>query len=38
MKFTSAIKKCINGEFQDAKTIAALLFYAKILETQGTST
>ena len=38
MKFTSAIKKCINGEFQDAKTVAALLVYAKILEKRGTST
>ena len=36
MKFTSAIKKCINGEIQDAKTVAALLVYAKILETEGT--
>lgn len=38
MKYTSAIKKCINGEFQDAKTVAAILVYAKIIETQGTST
>ena len=36
MKFTSAIRKCINGEIQDAKTVAALLVYAKILETEGT--
>lgn len=32
IKFTSAIKKCINGEIQDAKTVAALLVYAKIIE------
>jgi ADP-ribose pyrophosphatase len=32
IKFTSAIKKCINGEIQDAKTVAALLVYAKVLE------
>jgi hypothetical protein len=38
MRYTSAIKKCINGEFQDAKTVAAILVYAKILETDGTFT
>jgi ADP-ribose pyrophosphatase len=36
MKFTSAIKKCINGEIQDAKTVAALLIYAKVLEAKRT--
>jgi ADP-ribose pyrophosphatase len=36
MKFTSAIRKCINGEIQDAKTVAALLVYAKILGMEGT--
>jgi ADP-ribose pyrophosphatase len=38
IRYTSAIKKCINGEFQDAKTVAAILVYAKILETDGTFT
>ena len=38
MKFASAIKKCINGEFQDAKTVAALLVYAKTLEAKSRST
>ena len=38
MKFTSAIKKCINGEFQDVKTVAALLVYAKTLEAEGIAT
>ena len=36
IKFTSAIKKCINGEIQDAKTVAALLVYAKVLEAKCT--
>ena len=36
MNFTSAIKKCINGEIQDAKTVAALLIYAKVLEAKCT--
>jgi ADP-ribose diphosphatase len=38
MKFTSAIKKCVNGEFQDVKTMAALLVYAKTLEAEGIAT
>lgn len=32
MKVSTAIKKCLNGEIQDCKTIAALLAYAKISE------
>ncbi len=32
MKLTSAIRKCINGEIQDAKTVAALLVYAKLMK------
>jgi len=36
MGFTSAIKKCMNGEIQDAKTVAALLIYAKVLEDKCT--
>jgi ADP-ribose pyrophosphatase len=32
MRLTTAIKKCINGEINDCKTVAALLAYAKILE------
>jgi hypothetical protein len=34
MKLTTAIKKCINGEIEDCKTVAALLAYAKISETR----
>jgi hypothetical protein len=30
MRLTTAIKKCINGEINDCKTVAALLAYAKI--------
>jgi ADP-ribose pyrophosphatase len=30
MKLTTAIKKCISGEIEDCKTIAALLAYARI--------
>jgi ADP-ribose pyrophosphatase len=29
MKLTTAIKKCISGEIEDCKTVAALLIYAK---------
>jgi hypothetical protein len=29
MKLTTAIKKCIRGEIEDCKTVAALLIYAK---------
>ena len=32
MKLTTAIRKCITGEIQDCKTVAALLAYAKISE------
>jgi ADP-ribose pyrophosphatase len=32
MKLTSAIRKCIAGEIQDCKTVAALLVYAKMYE------
>lgn len=32
MRITTAIKKCINGEINDCKTVAALLAYAKISE------
>jgi len=30
MKLTTAIKKCVSGEIEDCKTIAALLAYARI--------
>jgi ADP-ribose pyrophosphatase len=30
MRLTTAIKKCINGEINDCKTVAALLAYAKM--------
>jgi hypothetical protein len=32
MRISTAIKKCINGEINDCKTVAALLAYAKISE------
>jgi ADP-ribose pyrophosphatase len=32
MKLNKALEKCINGEIEDCKTIAALLAYAKISE------
>jgi ADP-ribose pyrophosphatase len=32
MKLTTAIRKCIGGEIQDCKTVAALLAYAKMFE------
>jgi ADP-ribose pyrophosphatase len=32
MKLTTAIRKCIAGEIQDCKTVAALLAYAKMSE------
>jgi ADP-ribose pyrophosphatase len=28
MKLSAAVKKCFNGEIEDAKTIAAILAYA----------
>jgi ADP-ribose pyrophosphatase len=30
MKLATAIKKCVSGEIEDCKTIAALLAYARI--------
>jgi hypothetical protein len=32
MKLTTAVKKCISGEIEDCKTVAALLAYAKMSE------
>jgi ADP-ribose pyrophosphatase len=32
MKLTRAVKKCITGEIEDCKTVAALLAYAKMSE------
>ena len=32
MKLTTAVKKCITGEIEDGKTVAALLAYVKISE------
>jgi ADP-ribose pyrophosphatase len=32
MKLTTAVKKCITGEIEDCKTVAALLAYVKISE------
>jgi ADP-ribose pyrophosphatase len=32
MKLTTAVKKCITGEIEDCKTVAALLAYAKMSE------
>jgi ADP-ribose diphosphatase len=32
MKLTTAVKKCITGEIEDCKTVAALLTYAKMSE------
>jgi hypothetical protein len=34
MKLITAIKKCIDGEIKDCKTVAALLTYAKMLAFQ----
>jgi ADP-ribose pyrophosphatase len=34
MKLTTAIRKCIAGEIEDCKTVAALLAYAKMSETK----
>ena len=31
MNLTTAIEKCINGEIEDCKTIAALLAYARLM-------
>jgi hypothetical protein len=30
MSLTAAIEKCINGELEDCKSIAAILAYAKV--------
>jgi ADP-ribose pyrophosphatase len=32
MNLTTAVKKCVNGEIEDCKTVAALLAYAKMSE------
>ena len=34
MKLTTAIRKCIAGEIEDCKTVAALLAFAKMSETK----
>jgi ADP-ribose pyrophosphatase len=31
MNLTTAIEKCVNGEIEDCKTIAALLAYARLM-------
>jgi ADP-ribose pyrophosphatase len=34
MSLTAAIEKCINGELEDCKTIAAILAYARIMNSR----
>ena len=35
IKLNKAVKKCIKGEIEDCKTVAAILAYSKLLEVNG---